>query len=89
MWIALHQGFQQEISDCTNSSASHVIDCLEALNLPEALWYMVTKGQTKDLHSLFDNFDIIFCLACGVFPPSQPVKKPEEGLSSALQCIQV
>ena len=42
--------------DCTNSSASHVVDCSEALNLLEAVCYMVPKSQRKDLHSRLDNF---------------------------------
>ena len=56
MWIALRQGVRFEMSDCTNSSASNVIDCSEVLNLPEKVCYMVPKSQTKDLHSRFGDF---------------------------------
>ena len=67
---------------CINS---HVVDGSEALNLPEAVCYMVPKFRTKDLHSRFGNFDILCCSACGIFlllnvPPCE-----EEVLRSAFK----
>ena len=64
---ALRQGFPFEMRNYTKCSASHVVNCLEASNLREALCYVVPLAKQEICICKFDNVWYWSCCACGIF----------------------
>ena len=64
---ALRQGFPFEMRDYTKCRASHVVNCLEASNVREALSYVVPLVKQGICICVFDNVRHWFCSACGIF----------------------